>query len=775
MGYVQNYSYIILCTLILCCDRVNPLFKCPISCSCFSESASLLNTVKCTFDGFNPGNVSSLFPFVLPINSSIVELQKVDGQVFFSRMSFEDSSWSQVLELTITGIEVTSSHISNNSLHGLENLKVLRIHFFIGSVESGVFLNTPNIVTLDLSDNPFLHLDYLSWALRNAVPKLKYLDISRIQHVLDRPVVLGPVFTESIRTKHLEVLNVSGTKRVSLDNTYSYSSIQVLNISRTSLEWIPRHTNKEWFPNVRELDISYSSYVHPYFLPSSIVINEEYDCSKHGKPFRTLRYLYAHDIFVFTSSVQIIDGYFNIICESILIEYIDISNSNIRCLNFSTNAILLYLKTFIIAHNSLEYISPKLLYALPNLSILRLERNKLSAMQYFPDFENIFSKNEALATLDLSWNGLSFLPRRLFVSLRILKQLNLQGNRIVYFNVDVKDLFNLRTLDLSENGPVLISSAVTRDLDTINSGTLYFSTSTNASTMKYLPRLNATYTNTTPIDNDLAINLQGNTFDCSCEHILFLSWLTESKLHFKGRTSYACGQELNNKKIDKDNVRSLDYYCNLQSKLPFIIAPIIILGLLIVCLVLIMRYVRKRRKLYKERRQYVKGYVKCDTEMVDLTEKFYPAFLSFCSIDNDIAKNYFCPTITKALQTHFEGKEVLAMGDSIIRPGRLILSEIEECLSRCDVIIFLVTLDFIESDWCQFELNQADLQRKPTIYLVENTVLKRKLPSCLRKIKTHTRATWRRKETDIEITPDWDVIARQVVDFAVVSKRENGH
>ncbi|KAL3892430.1 hypothetical protein ACJMK2_004638 [Sinanodonta woodiana] len=757
MGYIQNYTYIMLCT-VLCCDRVNPLVECPISCSCFSENGSLLNTVKCTFDGISPGNESSLFLFVLPINSSIVELQKVDGQDVFNRMVFGDSSWNQVLELTITGIVATSSHISNNSLHGLENLKVLRMHLFLGSVESGVFLNTPNIVTLDLSDNPFLHLDYISRALRNAIPKLKYLDISNIQLKQNEPVVLGPVFTESIRTKHLEVLNVSGTKRVFFDSNHIYSSIQVLNKTRTSLDWMTHiNINKEWFPNLRELDISYSSYVYPYPIPSNIVLYKHLGCSN----FRSMIYLYAHDIIALSSAVRIKDCHLHLTCGSLLFEYIDISNSNIIWFNCSTNVKFPYLKTFILTQNSMEYISPKLFHAFPNLSILRMERNKLSTMQYFPDFENIFSKNEALATLDLSWNGLSFLPRKLFVSLRNLNELTLQGNIIAHFDVDVKNLFNLRTLDLSENGHVLISSAVTRDLDTINSGTLYISTSTNASTMKYLHRLNATYTNTTPIYQALAMNLQGNMFDCSCEHILFLSWLTESKIHFKGRTSYSCGQEFNNKEINKENVRSLDTYCNLQTKLPFIIAPIIILGLLMFCIVLIMRYVRKRQKLYKERRQYVKGYVKCDTEMVDLKEKTYPAFLSFCSIDNDIAKNYFCPTITKALQTHFGGKEVLAMGDSIIRPGRLILSEIEECLSRCDVIIFLVTLDFIESDWCQFELNQADLQRKPTIYLVENTVLKRKLPSCLK--------------NDIEITPDWDVIARQVVNMAVVSKRENGH
>ncbi|KAL3892429.1 hypothetical protein ACJMK2_004637 [Sinanodonta woodiana] len=773
MGYVQNCIYIILCTLNLWFDRVNPLIECPISCSCFSESGSLLNTVKCTLHEVNPGNESSMFPFVLPINSSFVDIQMVNGQDFFNQMYFEDRSWSQVMDLSLSAMAAETSHVSNNSLHGLYNLKVLRMRVFIGSLESGVFLNTPEIVTLDLSDNPRLRLDYIIYSLTNAMPKLKYLDISHIQLVNEEPVVLGPDFTESIRTKHLEVLNVSGTKRLTLDSNHIYSSIQVLNISRSSLDWIPRHVNKEWFPNVRELDVSYSSYVFPYPITSNIVLYKNLDCSKRGKAFKSLRYIYAHDISVFTSSFGIIDGYFNIYCESILIEYIDISNSNIRCLNFSMNVILLHLKTFIIAHNSLEYMSPKLFHALPNLSILRMERNKLSAMQYFPEFEVIFSKNEALASLDLSWNGLSFLPRRLFVSLRKLKELNLYGNTIVHFDVDVTNLVNLRTLDLSENGPVLISSAVTRDLDTINSGTLYISSSSNASATKYLYSLNQSYSRSSPIYQDLAVNLQGNIFDCSCERISFLSWLTESKIHFKGRTSYTCGQEFNNKEIDKDTIRRLDYYCGLKSKLPFIIVPSIIGGLLILCTVLIMRYARKRLQMCRERNIYVNFYNDC--EMVDLKEKRYPAFLSFCSGDNDIAKRYFCPTITTALQAHFRNQEVLAMGESIFRPGRLIFSEIEECFSRCDVIIFLVTLDFIESDWCKFELNEADRRRKPTIYLVENTVLKRKLPCCLGKIKTHTRATWRKKETDIEITPDWDVIARQVVDLAVVSKRENGH
>ncbi|KAK3579886.1 hypothetical protein CHS0354_025749 [Potamilus streckersoni] len=773
MGKFKVTMFMIIRTFLVVCtgDGVNQSNACPLGCSCFTESGSLF--VRCKFDPSDSTNDSS-FPFVLPIDTSIVELQ-FRKQVSFSRMQFNHSTWHSVKELTMDSTEyVLDSYLSNEFLNGLDKLKVLRMHIDIRYLEPDVFQGTKDIEILDLSENRRLKIEFVTRALRHTLKKLKYLDISRIQQYLDEPMLLGTKFTESVRTKPLEVLNVSATKLAIFDKAFNYSSIKVLNVTRVSLQWMPRHISYDWFPNVRELDISYSSLPLSEYAPLNFSFMRTITCGKRGM---ALRYVYAHDMVLSRSHVRITYCYIDFPCGFPLLEFVDISNSNIRWLNCSMNISFLYLKTLIISRNSLEYISPKLFHSFPNMSVLRLEHNNLSVMQRFPDFEEIFSNNEALETLDVSWNGLSFLPRKLFVSLRNLKELSLQGNRIAHFDVDVRCLFNLRALDLSENGITLISSDVMHDLDTINSRMLDISMSSNAPTTNDSYGLNTMYTNTSTLYQnhvDLVINLQGNKFKCSCEHISFLTWVSESRIHFEGRSTHKCAQGYYIQEPDKESIHSLVNYCNLQRSLPFIIVPSVAGCLLIVSIVLICLYKRKRLKLVEQRRHYLNKYTNGETDMVPLREKRYPAFLSFCSIDDDIVKMYFLPTFEAALKKHFGDNEVLVIGETIFSPGKLIFLEIEKYILQSEVIVFLITLDFIESEWCRVELNQADLQRKPTIYLVENTVLKRKLPSWMRKLKTHTRATWTREGNEIRITPDWDVIAGQVLDFASAFNREDG-
>ncbi|KAL3860270.1 hypothetical protein ACJMK2_010413 [Sinanodonta woodiana] len=773
----ENSCSIILWTyvLFLSVSIVHISFSCPIGCSCFRESGSLLACVKCVFVAENP-DTYKLFPFVLPINTAVVQLQHVVAQDaiapdLFTRVSFVDLSWHDVQQITINSDSFDSyqvSALSNNSLRGLDLLKVLRVHQEIGSLESGVFLNTPNIETLDLSDNLSLRMVDVIRALRYALPKLKYLDVSRIQRVSGEPLILGREFTEAIRNKPLEVLNISGTTLVSLDDDFNYPSIQVFNLSHNSLLWIPRSPTIDLLPKLREIDISYSSI--PVFADMP-----------HTQPFRnpnqclhclesSLKCIYAHDI-IRRFPIKVIDAFYSIPCESSVIELIDISNINIRWLNVSINLVLLNLQVFIASRNSLGYISPKLLQSFPNLRQLHLERNNLSTMQYFPDFEDIISNNHALESLDLSWNSLSFLPRKIFVSVAALKELKLQGNSIVYFDVEIRDLYHLRILDLSENGLTLISSQVIQELDTIykrrlNITTLGNTSSTNNSLTSYT-RCSGTAFHVQE-RNDLVINLQGNKFDCSCEHIPFLTWITESQIYFEGKFRHNCGQGFYIQELDKGSVNNLVHSCNHQRRHLVIIVPVIIGGLIIVFVVLIGRCIYRRTLLGQKRKNHDNKH---EVQVEDFVPTKYRAFLSFCAMDEDVVKIYFYPIFSRALEEYFGEKDILAFGETCMIPGRKIDLEIERCFSQSDVIIFIVTLDFVKNYWCKFELDHAEHLGKPTIYLVENMVLKQKIPSCLRELKFHTRATWRREENAIKMTPDWEVITRQIIDIATAVRR----
>ncbi|KAK3580484.1 hypothetical protein CHS0354_001085 [Potamilus streckersoni] len=596
---------------------------------------------------------------------------KVNRPDFFNLSKFEHSSWGNVQEFTIDGATALSN-IADNSLHGLTGLKVLRIHYNLGSLESGVFLDSPNIEVLDLSDNVHLRIEYVSRALRYGLLKLKILDITGLQSFITEPFVLGREFTESVMNKPLKVLNVSQTKLVSFDNNFTYSSLQVLNASQTSLMWIPRHPRKGFFCNVTELDISYVSIPHPVLFAKNLSRIIHYHVNCEEVIFVSLRRIHAHHMNL-GLSVRITDLEYNISCGSFAAEEVDISSSDIRWLNLYLNVKFLNLKVFKASRNSMEYISPKLIRSMHSLLELRLDHNRLMNMSSIPEFENILASSESLEIIDLSYNGLDTLPKSFFAGTPRLKEIHLQGNCIVHFGVDVGGLYRLRLLDLSDNSLLYIDANIMEDLKAINLRSQETAKSKSLSG-KSIPG-NSSYewhqihTVSIPIYEEkstFVVNLQGNNFDCSCEHVFFLIWIEESNISFESKYDYKCRNGFYIGELYEENLPDLITYCKVNNQLPFIILGVILSLLLTISLVITGVCLHRKFKLRTIRKEYVNNYKRCYRH--DQHPKKYPVFLSFCGIDDNIAKDYFHPKLVNGLAKYFGKNDVVCLGEKDARP-----------------------------------------------------------------------------------------------------------
>ena len=173
-----------------------------------------------------------------------------------------------------------------------------------------------------------------------------------------------------------------------------------------------------------------------------------------------------------------------------------------------------------------------------SLKVLNASNNKLGLFEddcnHDPmDILLILRPLTTLEILDLSSNSFTVLLNNTFETLINLKVLNLSNNKLSSWEPNLANLIDLKLLDLSYNNFQTFHEDTRLMLYTLDENHFH-------KTSKHL-----------------SINLLGNTFLCSCEHIQFLKWLAISKIHFMHREQYTC-EFINRKQVQlSDNINQI--------------------------------------------------------------------------------------------------------------------------------------------------------------------------------------------------------------------------
>ncbi|KAL3890437.1 hypothetical protein ACJMK2_002719 [Sinanodonta woodiana] len=763
----------VLCCILLIIERF-PTFEmdvqeCPYGCKCMVDEIGGKISVSCeTIDRSSMSDYSP-FPNILPNNTRTFFFRVAKNAHLFNEsvISFADITWEHVEEMTLQYIHYLQ--LNQTRLYGLSRLKVLRLmhNTLTDILHPEAFLLTPHIEVLDLSYNPWLSIKSVVAALKDSLPSLTYLDLCNLQTNIHQPFMLNRELAKAMEGKPLTTLNVSKCRISFIEHGILSNSLRYLNLSNTYNVWFFESRNISWLPRLEEIDISNTSYIlKPY---ENIIRERTLRCVQLVV---SLKRFIANNLNI-NQPINVHDFRLRILCESTSIEEVHLRYSKIIKFNVTIDRTLSNLKLLDFEGNQMDYLSPIFMQKCPNMQEIYLARNKLSDMINIGD---LFERNIVLKIVDLSHNGLQFIPLTMFMHTPKLRTLRLQGNFLSVFDLSVQKLFNLKLLDLRDNTIKYISRDTIKGISFIADpqGQLMTDTvNTNrpAGSGADIPsQMNTTIVLGKSATDPLVIDLTGNIMECTCDRIWFNEFLLNTHISLFGKELYTCKLGSNSHYMTSELLNDMNYYCKLNELLGVIITIPSVILLTLICVYVIVR----RRRIIKRKA------LRADTLMERYNmnhpeeQERYVIFLSFSGLDGELVNTYIIPELEKFVKEKFGNYDnLICTGDSHFTPGRWITEEIDRCLTRCDVFVMVVTKHFIKSEWCKYEVMLAEQKNKFKILLVNEEVYQQKIPSALTAIlKVCTRATWRLNNNTLVIKPEWRKIFEGILEASLKTLEE---
>ena len=342
------------------------------------------------------------------------------------------------------------------------------------------------------------------------------------------------------------------------------------------------------------------------------------------------------------------------------IEYLDISNNGIKCMNKTVfNHCDWSLRFFNVSHNK--------------LGLLRGGCNKNPSIR---DLATLLRPLKTLEYLDVSYNFFNKTTNDLFENLENLTELSVSNNEFTSWNPNMTHLVHLELLDLSFNKISTLSEATRLALNQLEAHSKFRTT-------KYL-----------------FLNLEGNPLQCTCLNLGFLNWMANTRLILVNLPKYRCMysniEEGDMSKGISQIVASMESKCGGNS---WFILSLTTLFLYFTAVTVVtccyryrhyFRYILLKMRMRRER---------LDALLGRYNEYKYDGFVSCTREGAKWAKRFLLPI----LENEETGlKFCVAQRDFIL--GKTIIDNIVDTISKSRKTILLIDPTFIESKWCNEEL-----------------------------------------------------------------------
>jgi hypothetical protein len=306
-----------------------------------------------------------------------------------------------------------------------------------------------------------------------------------------------------------------------------------------------------------------------------------------------------------------------------------------------------------------------------------------------------------MTDLNLARNGIKSLPVKCLPLRNSASTLNLSQNSLRLLEFEIGHMTDLVMLDLSYNLIATFDCNGTRKLDEM-------------------------FRNGNSLSN-LSVDLTGNPLQCSCDTLVFLKWIDSNRRHMINFAQYSCwfnGSYVMFSELDRRILVELSFQCS--RRLAVIVSALLCaLGLVLVAAsVCTYRYrwevrywclwLTQRSRLYRE--------------LVDDVNYQFDAFVVYASEDAEWVRNELVPHLENDTQLRDEDSSM----DSIERepsmpfnrrrqlalcfherdfvPGNFILTNIWEMMENSRKVVLVISHSFVESNYCDYELNLARVQ-----------------------------------------------------------------
>ena len=589
-----------------------------------------------------------------------------------------------------------------------ENMKnILTIRYVdlsnlgLGKVHENMFANLPYLQTLKLNDNPNLGqtLGFTGLFRNDRVQNLKHLHLVNVglsKHIIDLIIwkITGVALTTLIldqnrisgmrpgihRLRHLEVFSISGNQMSSptdlIAELLELQHLRYLNLSRQNRDMLfPIHPVKSskrnrrddgheyppvWIqhlcsrkfnracmfplpPNLTHLDLSYSGF-QMAIIPKLVLSNNN-----------SLNYVYLS-----SNSIRFLpEPFYCPLKVKPAIHFVDLSSNSIECINSSY----------------FEYCD------WAALNVLDLSGNKLqNAFENYCNtnltyFLNFLKPLWNLTRLDLSGNMIkSNLSFNSFGTQHNLRELYLSKMEMKNFTVKLQHMDKLKLLDISYNNLGCLSKELMLELNNLSHA------------QKRIHN-----------NSILNINLSKNPLQCNCQCYPFLKWFKNMDFIFTNKDNTNCmisGKIYAFSDIDKI-ITKVEKMCFPQTWLYIYIEVTVGWIAFVSFITLIIRY------KYKIFFFYLQWRTSLLYELLAEEEKEFHAFVSFSEKD----RNWMNKRLLRNLEQRMNLKLHAAARDFEV--SRLIHDNIWRAINRSVKTVFVISKNFLRSDWCLEEFAMA--------------------------------------------------------------------
>ncbi|XP_039607227.1 toll-like receptor 6 isoform X2 [Polypterus senegalus] len=644
------------------------------------------------------------------------------------------NSQNSVVENTLLPNEILDLSLQNISgfnsayLAEMTDLKLINVSFNnIEELEDDLFKSTQKLKYLDLSHN---ELHNISCEFLVCLPELEYLDISSNKFMA---LNLGSAFKSVVNLKFLrvsaeklqrndlkniadvleistniEIIGSAYVKKYCSDFSYASSSFVSFNLTNMYL------TNFQisfdcFFKAVNLFSKLQGRKLHVYNLTVTVT-NNEWNIPEMFLPFETLSVqvakvnggaysnsnVYNVIINMKIKNLKISETpLFHITCPTDSIhEVLDFSDNFFSDEIFSSPGVSAC-KTFCLLH-TLILKGNKLMH-LDKLSVRTQHMKALTELD--ASFNMLTSESRncywplSLSKLNLSFNSLD---SYVFHCIPIMVQiLDLQYNQITSIPQDLVPLNALKEINLSSNRLFNIP-----DCKNFHFVELLFLSSNVIKTPS------ADFLDSCQILKQLDISR--NPYICDCS-LSFLQNRDKSKLTLLGWPKlYSCSEPeaLNGTLLEEFHMFEIS--CNLALLLTAILIPliVIVISIAVLCKHFDASWYLRMMWQWTQTKQRAKTKQILETRR-DLA---YNAFVSYSQDDSIWVKEYLLPNLEEmgTLKICYHERNFIA--------GKSIIENIITCIEKSYKSIFVLSTNFISSEWCHYELYFAQHQ-----LLSENT------------------------------------------------------
>ncbi|XP_053314344.1 toll-like receptor 1 [Spea bombifrons] len=367
--------------------------------------------------------------------------------------------------------------------------------------------------------------------------------------------------------------------------------------------------------------------------------------------------------------------------ESSPLKHINFANNALTDDVFQECATLKNLESLEMAQNKLEKVSKisSMTRNMPSLKHLDISHNLLHYDGEDCHWSNSITRLN-MASCDLTNSIFKCLPRH-------LETLILKNNEVTHVPLGISQFENLKELNLASNR---------------------LSDLPDCSFFKGLVGLNVEYNQIFSPSQELIeechsvheLRAGGNPFQCDCEIKNFITFQEKSPGKIIGwPDDYICEHPEDTKGTTLKDLYIPEIYCIVYLLIAVIVLPIVFLSILIfgLCkyfdgpwyLKMLWKWTRTKHRVQRKN----KNYQELQRDLV------YHAFVSYSEHDSSWVKHTLLPNLEKnnsSLQ--------ICQHERNFVPGKSIVENIIDCIDKSYKSIFVLSPNFVQSEWCHYEL-----------------------------------------------------------------------